>query len=68
MRIAATGSVGAVAELAELISVCSCLRAEEAPGDGEAWLAAAVALGPTPPSDEAVERALASHRARVEAC
>jgi hypothetical protein len=68
VRIAATGSVGAVAELAELISICSRLRAEEAPGDGDAWLAAAAALGSTPPSDEAVERALASHRARVESC
>jgi hypothetical protein len=68
VRIAATGSVGAVAELAELISICSCLRAEEAPGDADAWLAAAVALGPKPPSDEAVERALASHRARVGSC
>ena len=65
MRIAATGSVSAVAELAELISICSRLRAEEGNGDGEAWLAAAVALGPQPPEDAAVERALASHRARL---
>jgi hypothetical protein len=64
VRIAATGSVGAVAELAELISVCSRLRAEGENGDGEAWLAAAVALGPRPPDDDAVERALAAHRAR----
>jgi hypothetical protein len=65
VRIAATGSVGAVAELAELISICSRLRAEGENGDAEAWLAAAVALGPQPPDDEAVERALAAHRARV---
>ena len=65
MRIADTGSVGAVAELAELISVCSRLRAEEENGDGEAWLAAAVALGPRPPDGEAVERALAAHRTRA---
>jgi len=64
VRIAATGSVGAVAELAELISVCSRLRAEGENGDAEAWLAAAVALGPRPPDDYAVERALAAHRAR----
>jgi hypothetical protein len=64
VRIAATGSVGAVAELAELISVCSRLRAEGENGDGEAWLAAAVALGPRPPDDDAVEWALAAHRAR----
>jgi hypothetical protein len=64
VRIAATGSVGAVAELAELISVCSRLRAEGENGDAEAWLAAAVALGPRPPDDDAVEWALAAHRAR----
>jgi hypothetical protein len=64
VRIAATGSVGAVAELAELISVCSRLRAEGENCDGEAWLAAAVALGPRPPDDDAVEWALAAHRAR----
>jgi hypothetical protein len=65
VRIAATGNVDAVAELAELISVCSRLRAEGEDGDGEAWLAAAVALGPRPPDDAAAERALAAHRARA---
>ena len=65
VRIAATGSVSAVAELAELISICSRLRAEGENGDGEAWLAAAVALGPRPPDDDAVERALAAHYARA---
>jgi hypothetical protein len=65
VRIAATGSVAAVAELAELISICSRLRAEGENGDAEAWLAAAVALGPQPPDDCAVGRALAAHRGRV---
>ncbi len=65
VRIAATGSVDAVAELAELISLCSRLRAEGEDGDGEAWLAAAVALGPHPPDDAAAVRALAAHRARI---
>jgi hypothetical protein len=65
VRIAATGSVDAVAELAELISLCSRLRAEGEDGDAEAWLAAAVALGPYPPDDAAAERALAVHRARI---
>ena len=65
VRIAATGSVGAVAELAELISICSRLRAEGENGDAEAWLAAAVALGPRPPDDDLVERALAAHRGRL---
>jgi hypothetical protein len=65
VRIAATGSVEAVAELAELVSLCSRLRAEREDGDAEAWLAAAVALGPQPPDDAAVEGALAAHRARM---
>jgi hypothetical protein len=64
VRIAGTGSVDAVAELAELISLCSRLRAEGEEGDAEAWLAAAVALGPQPPDDAVAERALAAHRAR----
>jgi hypothetical protein len=45
VRIAAEGDVDAVAELAELISVCAQLRAEELPGDGEAWAATAALLG-----------------------
>jgi hypothetical protein len=65
VRIAATGSVDAVAELGELISLCSRLRADREDGDGEAWLAAAVALGPEPPDDGAAERALAAHRTRT---
>jgi hypothetical protein len=64
VRIAATGSIEAVSELAELLSLCSRLRAEGEDGDGEAWLAAAVALGSQVP-DGAAERALAAHRARV---
>jgi hypothetical protein len=65
VRIAATGSVAAVSELAELISVCSRLRAEGENGDGDAWLAAAASLGPRPLDDEAAERALAAHRPRT---
>jgi hypothetical protein len=65
VRIAATGSVTAVSELAELISVCSRLRAQGENGDGEAWLAAAASLAPRPPDDDAAERALAAHRARA---
>ena len=65
VRIAETGSVDAVAKLAELISVCAHLRAEREDGDAEAWLAAAVALGPTLPDDTAAERALAAHHARA---
>ncbi len=65
VRIAATGEVEAVAELAELISFCARLRAEGDGGDGEAWLAAAVSLGRTPPDDDAVDRAFAAHLGRV---
>ena len=46
VRIAQTGRVDAVAELAELISRCASLRVDNAPGDGDAWLAAARRLGP----------------------
>jgi hypothetical protein len=65
VRVAATGSVEAVATLAELLSLCARLRAETEDGDGEAWLAAAASLGRTPPDPGAAERALASHHARV---
>jgi hypothetical protein len=92
VRIARLGLVDVVAELAELISLCSQLRAERSPGDGAAWAATAAALGsghaglvaarvtlrderdPGPlvrlaeesAGVEAVARALALHRARVE--
>jgi hypothetical protein len=65
VRVAETGSVDAVAGLAELISLCARMRAEDEAGDGEAWLAAAVSLGPQPPDDAAAERALAAHRERL---
>jgi hypothetical protein len=45
VRIAATGEIDAVAALAELISTCAHLRAEGAPGDGEAWAETARKLG-----------------------
>jgi hypothetical protein len=45
VRIAAFESVAAVADLAELISLCAQLRAEGAQGDGEAWAATAALLG-----------------------
>jgi hypothetical protein len=65
VRVAATGSIDAVATLAELISVCARLRAENENGDGRAWLVAAVSLGPQPPDDAVAEQALAAHRARM---
>jgi hypothetical protein len=45
VRIAEVGSVEAVADLAELISLCAQLRADEAPGDGETWAASSALLG-----------------------
>jgi hypothetical protein len=63
VRIADTGDVAAVADLAELISVCARLRAEGLDGDGQAWAATSASLGGTPstPSAEAVATALESH-------
>jgi hypothetical protein len=65
VRIADTGSVRAVQELADLISVCAALRADGEGGDGEAWLSTATSLGPGTHDDAAAGRALASHSSRV---
>ena len=45
VRIASVGDVDAVADLSELISLCSQLRAENADGDGPLWAATAALLG-----------------------
>jgi len=63
VRIADHGEVDAVAEFAELISVCAQLRADGVQGDGEAWAATAARLGPGLSTE--AERALALHAARV---
>jgi hypothetical protein len=72
VRIAEAGPVEAVRDLAALISLCAQLRADGLPGDGEAWASTAATLGRGEdaravwaPGPEA-ERALASHRLRVE--
>ncbi len=44
-RISALHDVAAVADLAELISLCSQVRAEQAEGDGALWAATAALLG-----------------------
>ena len=44
-RISALREVAAVADLSDLISLCSQLRAEEAEGDGPLWAATAALLG-----------------------
>ena len=56
--------IDAVAALAELISTCAHLRAEQASGDGDAWIHAVRRLGGKPDS-EAVEGALLAHAGRV---
>ena len=63
VRIAATGEIDAVAALAELISTCAHLRAEGAPGDGEAWADTARKLGGTAGAG-AVSAALLAHADR----
>jgi hypothetical protein len=89
VRIAATGSVAAVGDLAELLSLCAQARADGLDGDGAAWAATTALLdrgaldGPrramrndrdSAPleqaargavGDEAIDRALAAHAARV---
>jgi hypothetical protein len=45
VRIAAAGDVTVVADLAELISLCAQLRAEEREGDGAAWAGTVSLLG-----------------------
>jgi hypothetical protein len=65
VRIAASGEVEAVRELAELISLCAHLRAEGGDGDGDAWAATAIRLGEDVAPPGAVERALAEHRRRM---
>ena len=45
VRVAATGSVEAVSDLAELISLCAQARADGRSGEAEAWAATAALLG-----------------------
>ena len=63
VRIAATGELDAVATLAELISTCAHLRAEQADGDGEAWVDAVRRLGGEPDAARSA-RARATHASR----
>lgn len=45
VRVAALGEVDVVADLAELVSLCAQLRAEERDGDGAAWAGTVSVLG-----------------------
>jgi hypothetical protein len=89
VRIEQAGELDAVRDLAELISLCAQVQAEEEGEDGAAWTATAALLGRgtldaaraalrmrrdpaaldalarAAAGDEAVERALAAHRARL---
>jgi hypothetical protein len=60
-RIAALGSVDAVLDLAQLISLCAQLRGDGAAGDGEAWAATAALLG-----RDSLDEARAALRDRLE--
>jgi hypothetical protein len=64
VHIAASGDVKAVADLAELISLCAQLRADGLTGDGLAWAATASSLGDGAAAEPAAgktEAALAAH-------
>jgi hypothetical protein len=71
VRIADAGPVEAVTDLAALISRCAQLRADDLPGDGEAWAATAATLGRGEDARAAwapgpdAEQALASHEGRL---
>jgi hypothetical protein len=66
VHLAATGSVEAVREMAELISLCAHLRADGGATDGEAWATAVGRLGEGDGTDpERVAEAVAAHRGRV---
>ena len=45
VRVAGTGSIEAVHDLAELISLCAQARANDRGGEAEAWAATAALLG-----------------------
>ena len=64
VRVAETGDVKAVSDLAELISRCAQLRAEGLGGDGDAWAATSRSLGNgarSAATDDEVAAALAAH-------
>ena len=64
VRIADTGDVKAVSDLAALISRCAQLRAEGSDGDGLEWLATTRSLGngsPQVADDDLVDAVLAAH-------
>ena len=70
VRVARHQEVECVADLAALISLCAQLRAEDAPGDGQAWAATATLLGRGPlveTRDPSALRAAAAESSGAEA-
>ena len=64
VRVAETGDVRAVSDLAELISRCAQLRAEGLGGDGDEWAATSRSLGNgtgSAATDDELTAALAAH-------
>ncbi len=64
VRVAETGDVKAVSDLAELISRCAQLRAEGLGGDGDEWAATSRSLGNgagSAATDDELAAALAAH-------
>ena len=64
VRVAETGDVKAVSDLADLISRCAQLRAEGLGGDGDEWVATSRALADgagSAATDDEVVAALAAH-------
>jgi len=64
VHIAKSGDVKAVADLAELISLCARLQADGLDGDGPAWVATSSSLGDVgaaPADATVVDSALAAH-------
>ena len=64
VRVAETGDVKAVADLAALISRCAQLRAEGLGGDGDEWAATSRSLGNgagSAATDDELAAALAAH-------
>ena len=65
VRVSKAGGVDAVAAMAELISRCAALRSAGEPGDGDAWVDAARALGGEPAAPE-IAVALRLHASRID--
>jgi len=58
VRVASQGEVAVVSDLAELVSLCAQVRAEERDGDGAAWAGTVALLGSGDPRLEAGRVAL----------